>query len=84
MRRDPVVQGLATMLLLSGMLSLVLCSALAGLQHRQAAQRERRLHGTACDYKVSVVCSAVNRPPVSHEQGTTQEVALFFSSTIQS
>ncbi|XP_070378956.1 lysosomal alpha-mannosidase-like isoform X2 [Dermacentor albipictus] len=50
MRRDPVVQGLATMLLLSGMLSLVLCSALAGLQHRQAAQRERR-HENACIYK---------------------------------
>ncbi|XP_072144341.1 lysosomal alpha-mannosidase-like [Dermacentor andersoni] len=38
------------MLLLSGMLSLVLCSALAGLQHRQAAQRERR-HENACIYK---------------------------------
>ncbi|KAL3171334.1 hypothetical protein MRX96_013552 [Rhipicephalus microplus] len=50
MRRDAVVQGLATMLLLSGMLSLVLCSALAGLQHRQAVQRERR-HDTACIYK---------------------------------
>ncbi|XP_029840933.2 lysosomal alpha-mannosidase [Ixodes scapularis] len=36
------------MLLLSGMLSLVLCSALAGLQHRQAAQRRER---SACLYQ---------------------------------
>ncbi|CAN7993670.1 unnamed protein product, partial [Ixodes hexagonus] len=54
MRREPVlVRSLAvTMLLLSGMLSLVLCSALAGLQHRQAAQRRGHQH-SACLYQVS-------------------------------
>ncbi|EEC03093.1 hypothetical protein IscW_ISCW002469 [Ixodes scapularis] len=59
MRREPVlVRSLVvTMLLLSGMLSLVLCSALAGLQHRQAAQRRER---SACLYQVSACTPRVH------------------------
>ncbi|XP_064458721.1 lysosomal alpha-mannosidase-like [Ornithodoros turicata] len=42
MWRDTVAVAAASMLLLSGMLSLVLCSALAGVQHREAAERRAR------------------------------------------
>ncbi|KAH6946888.1 hypothetical protein HPB50_015957 [Hyalomma asiaticum] len=66
MRRDADVQGLFIMLLLSGMLSLVLCSALAGIQHREAAQRERR-HEAACIYKVIRVLTPMEHHIANHD-----------------